>query len=514
MPEHSRAEARRFRLRVLGRWQLVADTECVELGHREERLTALLGLSGRSSRLHVAGVLWPESTDARALASLRRAVLQTQERSPGLLQADRLTIGLGPDVDVDIDEVRRAAAATEGALAEGAAGPLVRQLVGEELLPDWYDDWVVHERECLEQLRVKALERMARHALGAGDLALTVDAAHAASDIDPLLESAGELAIRAHLDRGDLGSARREFDRYRDAVRDELGAPPSRAILDLIEPVLAAGSTAPRGAGMVSHQRGVAPKVVVAAGSTAPAPDAAPPPVRTRAAIPGPRHEPAGSTGARGAVVRLLGVAALVLTAALAVAGVGDEDGGDVSDSGGTTLSTMRVLRSEGAIRAGQMVVRPVDAAVGSAAFLVRTTLRPALVHFEVRGPAGAGVVRTLLVRGARGRVLELDGLDPGRYRWLATSPVAATVSGRLRISSQPVSVDADSSLEATGPAATVPGSAAPASSTPSPSQSSATAPPVPSQQPHHSAPSSTTPEARPTGRPIDPGTVPETPVG
>jgi DNA-binding SARP family transcriptional activator len=508
MPEHSRAETRCCRLRLLGRWQLVIDTECVELGHREERLTALLGLSGRSSRLHVAGVLWPESTDARALASLRRAVLHTQERSPGLLQVDRLTIGLGPDVDVDVDVVRRAAAATEDALAQGAGGALVKRLVGEELLPDWYDDWVLHERECLEQLRVKALERIARHALEAGDLALTVEAAQAASDIDPLLESAGELAIRAHLDRGDLGSARREFDRYRDAVRDELGAPPSRAILDLIEPVLSAGSSAPREAATASHQRARAPDVVAAA----PAP--APVPVRTSTAIPAPRHEPAGSTGTRRAVVRLLGVAALVLAVALAVAGVGYEDGGGVSDSGGTPLSTLRVLRAEGAIRAGQMVVRPVDAAVGSAAFLVRTTLRPALVHFEVRGPAGAGVVRTLLVRSAPGRVLELDGLDPGRYRWLASSSVASTVSGRLRIPDQPAAEDAEGSLDAAGAASTVTEPASPESSTPSPSQSSATAPPAPSQQPHHSAPSDNSPEARPTGRPIDPGTVPETPVG
>ena len=109
---------------------------------------------------------------------------------------------------------------------------------GSELLPDWYDDWVLPERERLEQLRVKALERIARQALEAGDLELSVDAARAATDVDPLLEWAGELAIRAHLGRGDLGSALLEFDRYRDAVRDELGVPPSRAIRELIEPAL------------------------------------------------------------------------------------------------------------------------------------------------------------------------------------------------------------------------------------------------------------------------------------
>ena len=238
MPQQSRVRAQCCSLRLLGRWQLVADGEDVALGHREERLTALLGLTGQSSRLHVAGSLWPESTDARALASLRRAVLQTQQRCPGLLQADRLSIGLGADVEVDVDEVRRAAAATEDAIAEGEAGALLGQLVGEGLLPDWYDDWVLPERERLEQLRVKALERIARQALEAGDLELSVDAARAASGFDPLLEWAGELAIRAHLGRGDLGSALLEFDRYRDAVRDELGVPPSRTIRELIEPAL------------------------------------------------------------------------------------------------------------------------------------------------------------------------------------------------------------------------------------------------------------------------------------
>ncbi len=238
MPQHSRGRARCFSLRLLGRWQLVADGEDVGLAHREERLTALLGLIGQSSLMHVAGILWPETTDARALANLRRAVLQTHRRCPGLLQQNRLNIGLATAVEVDVDEVRRAAAATEHALTEGEAGALLRQLVGDELLPDWYDAWVLTERESLEQLRAKALERIARQALEAGDLERSVDAARAASDIDPLLESAGELAIRAHLAGGDLGSALLEFDRYRDAVREELGVSPSRAILELIEPAL------------------------------------------------------------------------------------------------------------------------------------------------------------------------------------------------------------------------------------------------------------------------------------
>ena len=516
MPQQSRVRAQCCHLRLLGRWQLVADGEDVGLGHREERLTALLGLTGQSSRLHVAGSLWPESTDARALASLRRAVLQTQQRCPGLLHVDRLSIGLDADVEVDVDEVRRAAAATEDAIAEGEAGTLLGQLVGEQLLPDWYEDWVLPERERLEHLRVKALERIARQALEAGDLELSVDAARAASDIDPLLEWAGELAIRAHLARGDLGSALLEFDRYRDTVRDELGVPPSRTIRELIEPALtesrialhsqreevpevAAPSRPAAATPVVSmdRQNGEVPEVAALR-----RPAAETPAVRPTVTIPGRPREPVLSTGNRAVVARLLGVLALILAAALAVAGVGpSRDGGDAAGSGdtgaaGITVDPQRVLQAGDAISHVQMVVRLVGAAAGQAAFLVRTTAQPALVRLEVAGDAGRSIVRSVLVRTPQGRRLELSGLLPGVYRWVATSSVASAVSGRLRIPEPLVAVDADGTIEAGG-ATTTAGSTTAAAPAPQPTSDN----PQPSPTPRPNSPR-------------DPGTRPPPPIG
>jgi len=116
---------------------------------------------GRRPRAQVAGTLWPESTDARALASLRRAVLQTQQQCPGLLQADRTEVGLDPDVEVDVDDVRRAAVLTELPMPGDEAEALLATLVGEPLLPAWYDDWVLPERERLEHARVRAMEQIA-----------------------------------------------------------------------------------------------------------------------------------------------------------------------------------------------------------------------------------------------------------------------------------------------------------------------------------------------------------------
>ena len=136
------------------------------------------GSHRRSARAQVAGALWPDSTDERALASLRRAVLQCPERCPGLLDAGRSTIALDPTVQVDVDDVRRAAVSPSCPMSGEAARELLAALGGDELLPGWYDDWVDgRARSSLEQLRVEALDRLSRQALDAGDLELAIDAA-------------------------------------------------------------------------------------------------------------------------------------------------------------------------------------------------------------------------------------------------------------------------------------------------------------------------------------------------
>jgi DNA-binding SARP family transcriptional activator len=535
MPERTAQAGGRSRLRLLGGWQLLVEGVEVPLNHREQRLTALLGLTGRSSRAHVSGMLWPESTDARALASLRRAVLQTQKRSPGLLQADRTDLGLDPAVEVDVDEVRRAAGLTELPMPGRDAEVVLAALVGEPLLPAWYDDWVLAERERIEQMRVRALERIARHALEMGDLVQAIDAARAAVDIDPLLDSARELAIRAHLGQGDRGSALREFHRYRDAMSNELGVAPSSSILALVEPVIAAdgGEEAPR---RIEPAAGRAAPVVVPRPRTELGGPLAPIPPIPAPRVP-PAHDPA-STGARGAAGRLLAVAALVLAASLALAGGGPDAGDGGSDGqGAASLQTGNVpppglpgvtagsRPADDSSQAREVMVRRVDAAYGSAAFVVRATMRPALVRVVMRGPSGRSVARGVVVRSQGGRRLVLDGLDPGTYRWLVTSPTATPVSGRVTVADQ-----ADQADQADGVAATpsptpgpTPGPTAPSTAS---AQPAPTAQPTPSPQPTPTSQPATnptpaphptpkpTPQPSPTETPTDPGTVAPTPVG
>ena len=545
MPEPSAAVVDR-RLSLMGGWRLVVDGAEVELGHREQRLVALLGLTGRRARPHVAGTHWPDSTDERALASLRRAVLQTQRRCPGLLRADRASIGLDPGVAVDVEELRAAAAGTDALGDEGADhSGLVDALAGEELLPGWYDEWAADERERLQRLRVRALERLARRALDLGDLATAVDAARALSELEPLLESAREVAIRAHLGRGDRTSAHRELDRFREALAAELGVEPSPAVVALLDGVPTPVPTpVPEPVVPVPRQR-AAPREEALVGSARvdPAPaDPGPGPVRLADFLAdGGGGGPVRRRRSRtiGVAVRLVVVAGLVLAVALVLAGVGadGEDGraqvtSDVpSGRVGAPPATATSPSDEdpAPVVPRRLRVRPVRAGDGAAAFVVRTTAPPARVRLVVRGPAGPVVVRTLVVRGADARRLVVAGLDPGSYRWSATAPEAAPVQGQVRVDEATSATPVRAST-APGPTPS-PTTEAPAAPSPSPT-STPTPTPMPTQTPTPSptpTPTSTpsqtptptpTPNPSPTrqpgssGSPTDPGTQEPGPVG
>ena len=152
-----------------------------------------------------------------------------------------------------------------------------------------------------------------------------------------------------------------------------------------------------------------------------------------------------------------------------------------------------RGLHADRAVSPAHMVVRLVDAAAGRAAFLVRTTAQPALVRLEVSGDAGSSIVRSVLVRSPQGRRLELSGLLPGVYQWLATSSVASAVSGHLRIPDPPIVVDAGDTIEAGG-ATTTAGSTAAAPPAPQPSSEI----PQPHPTPRPNAPRDPVPGRRP----------------
>src|SRR4029450_13229953 len=68
-----------------------------------------------------------------------------------------------------------------------------------ELLPGWYEDWVLFERERLRQLQMHALEAIAGRLTAERGFAGGIGGGRAAVRLEPLRESATRALIAAHL---------------------------------------------------------------------------------------------------------------------------------------------------------------------------------------------------------------------------------------------------------------------------------------------------------------------------
>jgi len=224
-------------LRLFGCWELHSPVGSVELGGREQRLVALLALRGRRPRVQIAGTLWPETTEERALTSLRSAVMRVRRAASGLLEIGHSTLALAPDVRVDVQQLTRRAAEPRAPSA-GRARWWIGVLRDAELLPGWYEDWVSFERERLQHLRLGALESAALHALDRGDHDTAVMAAVEAIAIEPLRESAHSILIRAHLLARNPSAAVHEYRAYRRQLQQVMAITPSREMDDLVRPLL------------------------------------------------------------------------------------------------------------------------------------------------------------------------------------------------------------------------------------------------------------------------------------
>ena len=204
-----------------------------------QHLLALLALGDRvMSRAAVAGALWPDASEARAYASLRTALSRLSVVGHEAIVVTDSTIALAPAVRVDIREARALAHRLIDAAVPVASDATARAIdsLSADCLPDWYDEWAVIESEEWRQLRLHALDALARHLTAAGRFGDAVAAALAAVRADPLRESACAALIAAHIAEGNQSEAIRAFERYRALLARELGIEPTPALLRLLTP--------------------------------------------------------------------------------------------------------------------------------------------------------------------------------------------------------------------------------------------------------------------------------------
>lgn len=202
-----------------------------------QRLLVFVALHrGRVDRRQVAGSLWPEGGDERAAGNLRSALWRLKGTGADLILADKGGLCLQPSTRVDVDAMNDwAARMISGTAARSDLSLAWLDQDSADLLPGWYDDWVIFERERLRQRLLHAFEALSTRLSAASRFAEAVEAAMVAVRLEPLRESAQRVLIQAHLAEGNLIEASRVLDRYSAQVREDLGVAPSPNITALID---------------------------------------------------------------------------------------------------------------------------------------------------------------------------------------------------------------------------------------------------------------------------------------
>jgi DNA-binding SARP family transcriptional activator len=223
---------------VLGTFRFWADGKALPavLGG-SQRLLALLGLRDRAlMRASVAGTLWPDASEDHAYSSLRSALGRLSRLTRDAVVVTPLDLALASDVRVDIRDARALAhrLLAAGSVPAADLGANAIETLSVDVLPDWFDDWVLAEAEEWRQLRLHALEALAERLLAEGAFGEATGAALAAIRAEPLRESAHAIVIRVHLAEGNRSEALREFERYRVLLLDELGLEPTPRLHGLI----------------------------------------------------------------------------------------------------------------------------------------------------------------------------------------------------------------------------------------------------------------------------------------
>jgi predicted ATPase/DNA-binding SARP family transcriptional activator len=188
-------------------------------------LLALLALyQGRAlEREWVAERLWPDSFHPRenlkrCLTDLRAALGPHAGR---LVNPSRNQLAFDAS-DADIDVVHFDTAIAE-AKRFRAVSPLRRAVTVYRgpLLLGWTAEWIDAEREWRAQALLAALETLGEQAVEEGAYADGLVYAGRALGIDPLLDSAYRIAMRAHAGRNDITAVSQTFRQLEDRLRHE-----------------------------------------------------------------------------------------------------------------------------------------------------------------------------------------------------------------------------------------------------------------------------------------------------
>lgn len=218
-------------IRLLGHYFVQADEQWLELPSRPVRLLfayLVLHAGQPQPREHLAALFWPDSSTENARGNLRHALWQLR-RSLGEaachLTADDFSILFKPCARcrIDVVELARdpAELPSEEALMAAAA------VYDGDLLPGFYEPWVVLERQRLEAVFEHKMELLLERLIAAQRWTATIGAAERWIALGAAPEPAFRALMTAHAHLGHTSHVQAAYDRCRDSLSEALDLEPS-----------------------------------------------------------------------------------------------------------------------------------------------------------------------------------------------------------------------------------------------------------------------------------------------
>ncbi|MBF8221228.1 ATP-binding protein [Halomonas sp. 328] len=227
-------------IRLLGEQRVLAAGTPVETLHSAKALGLLAYLALHAGapqrRQHLAGLFWPDSSEAQARTNLRRELHQLRAALPDperYLATDATSLCWREAAPCRLDLLAFQRAAEEAEAAEDpdallAAARRALDAYGGELLPDLYDDWVLEARERLHRRCVALLDRLVT-ALAERDPAAAIAQARRRVELEPLEESGYRTLMHLQARAGDRAMALDTGRRCAEILARTLGVEPSAA---------------------------------------------------------------------------------------------------------------------------------------------------------------------------------------------------------------------------------------------------------------------------------------------
>jgi SARP family transcriptional regulator, regulator of embCAB operon len=223
-----------FQLNLFRRWQLLQNDFELPVSSRQQRVISALAIQGPRDRRYLSGLLWPNSPDALAMESLRASVHLIKHQAPELLVVRGPLLSLASGVGVDFQKHLENLRNCERLGSDCVHNDCLSHLRHDDLLPGWYDDWVIFEQHRLRGVLLRALLAHARHWLERGLAEKAVEAAERALEIEPLNETFVGLVIHGELNMGNRAKAVVSFENFRARLAEELCVQPSEQLTRLV----------------------------------------------------------------------------------------------------------------------------------------------------------------------------------------------------------------------------------------------------------------------------------------